>query len=104
MYTRMARCDRERDDNVNFRKRKGINLSYEQQGYIAFTCWTYEQQPEEMRHKILNLCTICGGDHRAALFDAMTRSDLSITQIAMKHHIDATTIYRIRKRFYESWE
>lgn len=89
---------------MTFRKRKGINLSYVQQGYIAFTCWNYERQDEETQRKILNLCTECGGEHRAALFDAMTRNDLSITQVAMKHHVSESLIYNIRKSFYESWE
>lgn len=89
---------------MTFRKRRGIDLSYVEQGYIAFSCWRYFKQPPEVQQKIINLCMQIGGEHYAALFEVMTRPDLSVAAVAMRHYIDESTLYRLRKKFYESWE
>lgn len=88
---------------MGFKKRRGINLSYIEQGVIAFTCWTFSRQPSEIQDKIRSLCYSCGGEHHKALFDVMTRSDMSITSVAAKYFVSESTLYRIRKDFYESW-
>ena len=89
---------------MTFRKRRGINLSYIDQGYIAFTCWRYLKQPPEVQHKIVNLCIECGGEHHAALFEVLTDPELSVAMVAQRYYIDESTLYRLRKKFYESWD
>ena len=89
---------------MTFRKRRGIDLSYIDQGYIAFTCWRYLKQPTEVQHKIVNLCASVGGEHHAALFEVMTRPDLNVAAVAMRHYVSESLLYSLRKKFYESWE
>lgn len=85
-----------------FRKLKGVNLPVEMQGYIRFTCLTYKAQPGRVRAKIDRMCRECGGEYADALFDVMCSKE-SITAISLKHSVSQSVIYRMRKRFYESW-
>lgn len=85
-----------------FRKSRGIKLTEEWQGLIRFTCLTFDDQPEEVREKILELCRECGGEYRKALFEVMcTRK--SMTKIAYENNVSEPTLYRKRKMFYERW-
>ena len=87
---------------VGFRKLKGVNLPEVMQGYIRFTCLTYKTQPAEIREKVDRLCKEAGGEYSRALKDVMcTRK--SVKMIAYEYHSSENTLYRLRKKFYESW-
>ena len=73
-----------------------VIMSHDQFGKIP--------QSPEVQQKIINLCAQIGGEHYAALFEVMTCPDLSVAAVAMRHYIDESTLYRLRKKFYESWE
>lgn len=88
---------------MTFKKRRGIRLTYIEQGYIAFTCWTYHAQPPPMQEKIRRLCASCGGEYADALFDVMVSQE-SITALTLKHHVSEMLLYNLRKKFYESWD
>ena len=85
-----------------FRRLKGVNLSYERQGFVRFACLTYEDQSDEIKRKILNLCIRCGADNWQALFEIMT-TQKSAVSIAAKHFTSETALYRNRKKFYHAW-
>lgn len=85
-----------------FRKKRGIKLPHDQQGFIYFTCLTYANQPPEIQKKIHNLCMEVAGEYYQALFDVLTTRK-GITQIAFEHHVSESQIYKLRKNFYESW-
>ena len=87
---------------MSFRKLRGVRLPEEKQGLIRYTCLNYDSQPEWMREKISRLCEECGGGYSAALLEVMT-TRRSMTEIALRHFVDESTLYRARKRFYESW-
>lgn len=85
-----------------FRKLQGVKMPEEKQGAVRFACLTWEDQPKFIQNKIAKLCQDVGGLYSAALWDVMcTRK--SITAISMEHHVSESTLYRMRKKFYESW-
>lgn len=86
-----------------FKKRRGINLPYNKQGLIYFTCMNFDSADIDTKNKILNLCTRIGKEHRCALFMLLTDDTKNIHSIAMNHHISETQLYHYRKKFYESW-
>ena len=43
------------------------------------------------------------GPYSAALREVMCGED-SITSIALRHYVSESTLYRLRKDFYESWD
>lgn len=86
-----------------FKKRRGIHSPYNKQGLIYFTCVNYKDMPEETQKKIVNLCEEVGKQHADVLFEVMTNSNKSIRALAMEYHISEMSLYRLRKRFYESW-
>lgn len=86
-----------------FKKLRGVRVSRNMQGFIRFTCLTYDQQPKRMQIKIDRLLRECGGPCDAALREVMCGED-SITAIALRHFTSESSLYRMRKEFYESWE
>lgn len=88
---------------MGFKKLRGVNVSRNQQGFIRFACLTYAEQPKKMRDKIDRLLRQCGGPYAAALREVMCSED-SITAIALRHYVSESTLYRLRKEFYESWD
>ena len=88
---------------MTFKKRRGIHLSYKEQGLINFTCLNYSTQPPAIREKIRTMCDEIGGEYSAPLFVILTRDDVSIACAAMEYAVSERTLYRLRKAFYESW-
>ncbi len=86
-----------------FRKKRGINLSYPMQGFICFSCLTYDAQPKNVKEKIKKLCQNVGGAHSEALFEFVT-TEKSVTEISLKYYISETLLYNLRKKFYEGWK
>ena len=87
---------------MSFRKLRGVRLPEERQGLIRYTCLNFNSQPKWMQKKIMRLCDECGGEHSSALFEVMTMRR-SMTEIALKNHVDESVLYRVRRKFYESW-
>ena len=85
------------------KKLRGVWVSRNRQGFIRYTCLTYDEQPRGMRNKIDRLLRECGGPYSAALREVMCGED-SITPIALRHYVSESTLYRLRKDFYESWD
>ena len=85
-----------------FRKLQGVNMPEEKQGAVRFACLTYGEQPKFIQKKIDRLCHDVGGPYSAALREVMC-SKRSVTAICMEHNVSESTLYRMRKKFYESW-
>ena len=79
-------------------------MPYNQQGQIYFTCANFNAQSKETQRKIIDKCELIGGGYAEALFDVMTKAGhISVERIAAEHYVSAPTLYRLRKKFYESW-
>lgn len=87
---------------MSFRKLPGVCLPEEKQGLIRYTCLNYAGASRRTREKVERLCRTCGGEYEQALFEVMTTRK-SITSIALAHYVSETTLYRLRKSFYEAW-
>ena len=85
-----------------FKKMRGVHLPYRTQGLIFFTCLNYQTQPPDVQHKIVNACLEVGKDNYQALFEFLT-TDHGAQELALKHYIDATQLYRLRREFYEKF-
>ena len=91
-----------KEEKTGFRKYRGLKLSEEEQGIIFYTCLSYNTLPEKTKKKIERLCTECGGEHRHALFELVTTRK-TVASLARKHYTSESTLYELRKKFYESW-
>lgn len=88
-----------------FRKMKGIKLSYERQGQIFFALRNMNKQTEKVRLQISEkLKKAAGGDEsiERALWEWCVLG-YGAQETAMRNHIDASVLYRARKRLYENW-
>lgn len=87
-----------------FKKRRGIQIPYNKQGLIYFTCVNHKDMPKHIQQKIVNLCNEVGGDDYAdVLYKVVTDSNRSIRSLSIEYHISETQLYHYRKKFYESW-
>lgn len=86
-----------------FKKRRGIKLSYDEQGLIHFVCVNIEKMPEEVQDKIVQLCNDVGKEHAEVLYKVMTDSKRSIRSLAREYFISETQLYCYRREFYENW-
>ena len=84
-----------------FRKLRGVNLTYREQGMIWFTCVNYDKQPQRVKDKIKRLCRECGGEYEEALFVLLTRENVSIPWLEQTYYVSASNIYRRRIQFFE---
>lgn len=88
---------------MNFRKLRGVNLPYREQGLIWFICVNYEKQPKQIQEKIKRLCRECGGPYEDALFTFLTRENVSVPWLEQEYHLTYDVLYRRRRQFYERW-
>ena len=90
-----------------FKKRKGIDVPYNMQGYIYFNCINLGKidMPKSMVDKIYNLCEKATPEHSDALFEMLTTDckEKNVHAIAIKHFISESQLYYYRKKFYEMW-
>lgn len=86
-----------------FKKRKGIHIPYNKQGLIYFTCMNIKDMPEDIRRKILNLCTEIAKENSRALYTLLTDDMKNIHAVSSEFYISETQLYVYRKKFYEQW-
>jgi len=87
---------------IAFKFKRGIDVSYDRQGYIYFLCRNFRILPEEKKKKIRELCRSAGGEYRQALFRFVTTDDRA-TKICIEEYLSEATLWRAVKRFYESF-
>ena len=85
-----------------FKKMRGIKLDYYKQGLIYFVCRNYTFQSEMVKNRVLSLCESIGKEYSKALFEMVTMHH-SVQRIAIRYYTSTSNLYRLRKKFYESW-
>ena len=85
-----------------FRYKRGVRASYNRQGYIYFVSRQYRELTLEAQQKILNLCIQCGGEYYQALFEFVT-TEATATELSLRHYISRETLYRLVRKYYESF-
>ena len=87
-----------------FKKKRGIKIPYNKQGLIYFICLDYKNQPPKIQNKIKSLChTVGGEEYEQALFEFVT-TEAGAIKISLKHYTSETSLYQMRKKFYELWK
>lgn len=82
-----------------FRFKRGIPVSYDEQGYIYFLSQRYRHLPLAKRKKIDELCRRAGAEYETALKGFVT-TDRGAEEICGKYHISQSTLERMVKRYY----
>ncbi len=85
-----------------FKFKAGINASYERQGYIYFKSLNYKMLSQKEKSAIDKLCISVGKEYSDALFKFVT-TDTTATKICLEYYISKATLYRIVKRYYETF-
>ena len=88
-----------------FKKLEKLNIPYERQGLIYFTCMNYKDLPAYEQEKILQLCIEISADYYQALFKMVTTdaSTYPVWKIAADYYLDKGLLYKLRRRFYQRW-
>lgn len=87
-----------------FKQKRGIRLSYIQQGIVYFTCLNYKNEPADVRSGIIKLCREVAGEDYRALFDILTKDYVIIEGVARKNYITARRLCRYKEIFYERFK
>jgi hypothetical protein len=82
-----------------FKKRRGIKLSYAEQGLIHFLCLNADKLGIGIRIRIL--CIDIAREDWPALFEVLTNDNVAVYGIAMKYYTNDRKLYTCRKKFYE---
>lgn len=82
-----------------FRFKRSLPVGYNRQGYIYFKSLLFRELGEREREKIVQLCRECGGESWRALLEFVT-TDLTATQVCLKHYISQSTLERMVKSYY----
>lgn len=88
-----------------FKKLEKLNVPYDRQGLIYFTCMNYKDLPPHEQEKILQLCIEVTADYYQPLFKMVT-TDVSLYpawRIAMDYYMDVGRLYKLRRSFYQKW-
>ena len=91
-----------KEEKTGFRKYRGIKLSEEEQGIIFYTCLSFPKLNEKTKKKIERLCVECAGAYSHALFELVTTRH-SVTSLSRKYYLSESSLYELRKKFYEAW-
>ena len=86
-----------------FKKKRGINLSYKEQGLIYFVCQNYKVQPDYIKEKIIKLSKQIAGEDYKALLELLKSDRQSARGVSLKYFISEKRLYKYRKQFYEKW-
>lgn len=87
---------------MQFKHNRNFGIAYKKIGLIYFTCLNYSSQSQRTKDKVRNLCKEIGGVHMEALFEAVT-TDQTIQYVAQKYFMDESGLWRLCKKFYQSW-
>ena len=88
---------------MRFRFKRGIPVSYEEQGYIYFTSRRYRELTPGQQEKIRRLCREAGREHADALF-AFVTTDSGAEAVCTKYYISESTLERVVKRYYLAFQ
>lgn len=99
------KCNNATTEDNMFKKLEKLNIPYERQGLIYFTCMNYKDLPPYEQEKILQLCIEISSEHYQALFKMVTTdsSTYPVWKIATDYYLDQGLLYKLRRRFYQRW-
>ena len=86
-----------------FKRKRGIKLSYNEQGLIYFTCMNIKNQPARVQERIKHMCDEIGQENSSALFELLTNDKKSLECIADENFMSEKNLSQMRKKFYEQW-
>lgn len=86
-----------------FKKIRSVNLPYRKQVMIYAICINFNDQPENVQNKIINLCESIALYNHEALFKTLTSENRSLRQIAKEHYLSERQLERYRAKFYNNW-
>lgn len=86
-----------------FRFKKGIPVSYEDQGYIYFYSRRYRRLPRKERRRIEMLCAEAGGEYQEALLEFVT-TDSGAVAVCARHYISQSTLERAVRKYYSAFQ
>ena len=86
-----------------FKKLRSVRKPYKQQGYIYFTCLTFDKQDKKTKDKILRLCKEVAGEDWQVLFAFLTRENVGVRKLEQEYYVCSSKIYEYRRKFYERW-
>ena len=84
-----------------FKRKKGIKLTYNQQGFVYFLCMNYDVLPASTKSLIKKLCDEVGGFNSLALFVFLTDPYMSSEAISQRYFVSVTRLGIMRAEFYE---
>ena len=82
-----------------FRYKRSIPLEYDVQGHIFFLSRRFERLEKGEQKRIRELCRKAAGAYAGAVLEYMT-TDASAVSVCEKHHLSASTLERMVKRYY----
>ena len=85
-----------------FKKIRSVRLTYRQQIFIYALCQNLTLLPDREQCRVKELCRKIGREHHEALYKVLT-TQKSMEEIARKHYVSPSTLYRLRKEFYEGF-
>lgn len=86
-----------------FKKKRGINLTYKEQGYIYFLCQNLKEQPDSVKKQVTDLAKNVAGEDYKALLEVLANERQSVRGVSIKYYISEKRLYKYRKQFYERW-
>lgn len=84
-----------------FKKKRGMSLDYNEQGFVYFTCANYRHLPTKERRKIDALIVDVGGFDCEALRSLMLDVRQSVLSVSMEYCISEASLNRLRQKFYD---
>ena len=86
---------------MGFKKKRGIELNYYQQGYIYFVCANYKRLPKSMRAKLDRVVNDVGGFDGDALSKLLFDVNSSVLSVGMEYNLQEGKLCRLRAEFYK---
>lgn len=84
-----------------FKKKRGMSLDYNEQGFVYFTCANYKHLPTKYRKKIDDAINDVGGFDSEALRSLVLDVRQSVLSVSMEYCIGEASLNRLRQKFYK---
>ena len=86
---------------MGFKKKRGMSLDYNEQGFVYFTCANYRRLPIKYRRKIDDAINDVGGFDSEALRSLVLDVRQSVLSVSMEYCIAESKLNKLRRKFYE---
>lgn len=86
-----------------FKKKKSINLPYEEQGYIQFLCYTLSGINRDKKEEVIQLCKDIARSDWKILYTVLTEKHKTLERIARDNYLPERTLSLWRACFFETY-